>query len=231
MGIYTTTATSQADYKNRRTKDEKDEKIVGNYLDTYFYPTFATTITRNTDKETQINGLDVTVGDKDWTITIDEKAATRWAGRNLQTFAHEISSVNKLGKEYDGWLLDFNSSSDYFVEVWIDELGTSSNTITSAEDIKDATMCLIKKSDLWSYLKNNNVKSSELKEIGDRMRMCGDSVTYYKGFKVICNQSFQEKPINILISRNTLINTISTYSVQIKNGKTTTLRKSSTIWK
>ena len=229
MGIYTTTATSQADYRNRRTKDEKDEKIVGKYLDTYFYPTFATTITRNADKSTQINGLDVTVANTDWTYTIDEKAATRWAGRNLQTFAHEISAVNRLGKEYDGWLLDFNSSSDYFIEVWIDELGNTSNTLTAVEDIKDATISMIKKSDLWSYLKNNNVKSSELKELGESMRTCGASSTYYKGFKVVCSQSLQEMPTNILIPRNTLINTISTYSVQIKNGKVITLRKAANI--
>lgn len=225
MGTYYTTATSQADYRNRRTKDEKDEKIVGDYLDTYFYPTFAITVTRNTDKDTQINGLDVTASSREWTYTIDEKAATRWAGRNLQTFAHEITSVNKSGKEYDGWLLDFHSSSDYLLEVWIDELGNTSNTLNSAEDIKDATMCLIKKSDLWNYLRKKDIKSTELKELGDSMRTCGTSSTYYKGFKVICSHDTQEMSANILIPRSTLINTISIYSVQIKDGKVTTLRK------
>ena len=95
--LFSTSAVSQADYKIRRNKDEKDEKIVGDFLDNYFYPTFATTITRCTDKDLQIRGLDVTLSNTDWTITIDEKAATRWAGRNLQTFAHEVSAVNRLG--------------------------------------------------------------------------------------------------------------------------------------
>ena len=40
------------DYITRRKKDEKDEKIVGDFLDNYFYPTFTTTITRNNDKAT-----------------------------------------------------------------------------------------------------------------------------------------------------------------------------------
>ena len=212
------------DYKTRRTKDEKDEKIVGQFLDTYFYPTFSTTITRNTDAATQIKGLDVTVSNNDWTITIDEKAATRWAGRNLQTFAQEISSVNIIGKTYDGWLLDFHSASDYLVEVWIDELNSIDNYLHTADDIKDCTIVLIKKSDLYAYLRSKGVSSTELKSLGDEMRTFGYRSTNYKGFVVTCQTNVQEQAVNILIPRDTLINTISRYAVNIKNGKTTVLR-------
>ena len=211
------------DYKTRRTKDEKDEKIVAQYLDTYFYPTFTTTITRNNDKATQIKGLDVTVGSDDWTITIDEKAATRWAGRNLQTFAHEINSVNVAGRVYDGWLLDFNSASDYLVEVWIDELSSTDNYLHSADDIKDCTITLVKKSDLYAYLKNKGVSSQELRHVGNSLRDSRQSNTQYKGFKITCQMFNQEAAANILIPRTTLINTISRYSVNIKNGKVTVL--------
>lgn len=222
---FTSTANSQADYKVRRSKDEKDEKIVGDFLDNFFYPTFATTITRCTEKDLQVRGLDVTLSNTDWTITIDEKAATRWAGRNLQTFAHEVSAINRLGKEYEGWLLDFNSCSDYLLEVWLDELSSTDNLLHSTKDIKDATICLIKKQDLWSYLKKNNVNSQELKRLGDNLRLNNLYSTYYNGFKVMCLQGIQEKTVNILISRNTLINTISTYAVRYKDGEITTLRK------
>lgn len=223
---YTTTAASQADYRNRRSRDVNDEKIVGQFLDEYFYPTFSTTITRNSDKETQIKGLDITVTDNEgYSYTIDEKAATRWAGRNLQTFAHEVSSVNVAGRTYDGWLLDFDSSSDYLVEVWVDGVNTTDGRLYEYNNITDATIVLIKKTDLWSYLRNKNISSFGLKELGEKLRNFNMSYEYYNGFKVTQQMSYQEHAVNILIPRDTLINTISRYAVRIKNGKVEPLRK------
>lgn len=214
----------KSDYRERRTKDERDEKIVAKYLDTYFYPTFTVTTTRNTDKATQIAGLDVTVTDSEgYNYTIDEKAATHWVGRNLQTFAHEVSSVNVSGKTYDGWLLDFHSTSDYLVEVWVDD--AKDTTLTDYTDITDITIALIKKQDLWSYLKHKNVSSTQLKELGEKLRNFNMPYDYYNGFKVTQQMNYQEHAVNILIPRDTLINTISQYAVRIKNGKVETLRK------
>ena len=214
----------KSDYRERRTKDERDEKIVAKYLDTYFYPTFTVTTTRNTDKETQISGLDVTVTDSEgYNYTIDEKSATHWVGRNLQTFAHEVSSVNVSGITYDGWLLDFNSTSDYLVEVWVDD--AKDTTLTDYTDITDITIALIKKQDLWNYLKHKNISSIKLKELGEKLRNFNMPYEYYNGFKVTQQMNYQEHAVNILIPRYTLINTISQYAVRIKDGKVETLRK------
>lgn len=214
------------DYKIRRKKDEQDEKIVGEYLDNYFYPTFTTSITRNTDKATQIAGLDVTVTDLEgFDYTIDEKAATHWAGKNLQTFAHEISSVNVSGRTYDGWLLDFHSSSNYLVEVWIDGVNTIDGKLNDYTNITDCTIVLIKKNDLWNYLKYKNISSSSLKELGEKLRNFNMSYDYYNGFKVTQQMNYQEHAVNILIPRSTLINEISRYAVRIKNGEVIPLRR------
>lgn len=224
---YTTTCEqSQIDYRTRRTRDSKDEKIVGEFLDNYFYPTFTTSITRNTDKATQIKGLDITVKNEEgYSYTIDEKASTRWAGRHLSTFAHEISAVNISGVSYDGWLLDFDSCSDYLVEVWVDEVNSTDGRLYEYNNISDATIVLIKKSDLWSYLKRKNVSSIELKEIADKLRTFQLPNYYYNGFKITQEMIKQEHGVNILIPRDTLINTISKYAVRIKNGKVEYLRK------
>lgn len=224
---YQITQDLQNNYKTRRTRDEKDEKIVGDFLDKYFYPTFSNTITRNTDRDTQINGLDVTVdGFNDVKYTIDEKAATRWIGRNLQTFAHEISGVNVNGDTYNGWLLDFNSASDYLVEVWIDNVNSTDGYLHDYTNITDTTIAMIKKSDLYQWLKSKNIKSTELLAIGETLRENGEKSQMYKGYKVICQQPpIQERAANILIPRSTLINTIASYAVQVKNNKVITLRK------
>lgn len=223
--VYTNTANSQADYRTRRTRDVQDEQIVGKFLDNYFYPTFTTTITRNTDKATQIQGLDVTVtGFDGYNFTIDEKAATRWVGRNLQTFAHEISSVNVAGKEYDGWLLDFHSASEFLVEVWIDRVNTIDGRLHDYTNITDATIVLVYKPDLYRYLGSKGVRSDKLKEIGRMLRNHDLPSWEFNGFKITCQQKCQERAANILIPRDTLINTIGCYALQIKNGQITKLK-------
>lgn len=215
----------QFDYKQRRKKDETDEKIVAEYLDAYFYPTFSTTLARCTDKELQIAGLDITVEDENWNIlTIDEKAATRYAGKELQTFAHEVSSINTAGYEYDGWLLDFHSASDYLVEVWIDEVTTSNNVLYNYSDIKSATVILVKKKDVWSYLKGNKVSSRELKKLGKKMRRYGWRSYFYNNFIVTCQQGRKEMAVNILIPREVLVNQLATYAVNITNGEVITIK-------
>ena len=212
------------DYKTRRTKDEKDEKIVGQFLDSYFYPTFTTTVTRNTDKETQIQGLDVTVTNpQGYTYTIDEKAATRWIGRNLPTFSHEISSIDAAGREYDGWLLDFNSASDYLLEVWIDD--AKDTKLNDYTDITDATIALVPKKNIWNYLRKNQISSRELKAVAEEMRTINKPYRYFKNFKITVQTNCQEHSANILIPRNTIVNLLSSYAVRINGGTITTLRK------
>lgn len=215
-GSYAITNNSMADYKVRRKKDEKDEKIVAEYLDNYFYPTFTTTITRNTEKETQIQGLDVSVTDSEgYTYTIDEKAATRWIGKSLQTFAHEISSVNVAGNTYKGWFVNFKQINKYYVYIWIDEVNNVENTLTNSKDISKATVVLCNKKNLYNYMRKKHITSTELLEIGEYLRQNDIYSTTKNGLKITMQVKNQEKAANILIPRDTLINTLSDYAVEI----------------
>lgn len=212
------------DYKTRRTKDEKDEKIVAQYLDKYFYPNWTMTSTRCTDKQMQCEGLDITVVDSNGEkITIDEKAATRWIGRSLSTFSHEISSIDTVGREYDGWLLDFKSKSEYLLEVWIDD--AKDTKLNDYTDITDATIALVPKKNIWNYLRKNQITSSELKAVAEEMRTTNKPYRYLKNFKLTQQTNQQEHAANILIPRNTIINLLSSYAVRIKGGRIITLRK------
>lgn len=212
------------DYKTRRTKDEKDEKIVAQYLDKYFYPNWTMTSTRCTDKEMQCEGLDITVVNSNGeTITIDEKAATRWIGRSLSTFSHEISSIDTAGREYDGWLLDFTSRSEYLLEIWIDN--AKDTKLNDYADITDATIALVPKKNIWNYLKKNQISSRELKAVAEEMRIINKPYRYFKNFKITLQTNCQEHSANILIPRNTIVNLLSSYAVRINGGTITTLRK------
>lgn len=224
MTQFVNTQATQANYKTRRQRDEQDEKIVGQFLDTYFYPTWCNAIYRNHDKLTQIQGLDITTLDgANAVYKIDEKAATRWAGRHLNTFAFEISAVNIFGEVYKGWLLDDKSISDYLVLVWMDEI--NSETLQGAANITDATVALIRKSDLWNYLNYKGLTKEYLFSMGDYLRQMGMNQQKINGFKITCQQApIQERAANILIPRDTIIKNISCYAMQIKNGQQIRLR-------
>ena len=109
------------------------------------------------------------------------------------------------------------------VEVWVDD--AKDTTLTDYTDITDITIALIKKQDLWNYLKHKNISSIQLKELGEKLRNFNMSYEYYNGFKVTQQMNYQEHAVNILIPRDTLINTISRYAVRIKDGKVEVLRK------
>ena len=213
------------DYESRRKKDDKDEKIVGQFLDKYFYPTWTTTTTRNTDVATQITGLDITAtGFNNVTYTIDEKAATHYVGKNLQTFAQEINTLDKTGRYRIGWLFDDNSTSEYLVEVWIDNINTQ--FLDYNTDITDATVTLIKKSDLYQYLYSKARKEDYINlsnDIRNRGYMYhqGYNYDYYylSDLRIIVQKYYRERAANVLIPRNILVDSLATYSVRIVNHK------------
>lgn len=212
----------EKDYRNRRTKDDKDEKIVSEFADEYFYPQFADKWERNTDISTQIKGLDVTVTGSTGSIyTIDEKASTHWIGKKLQTFSQELSFVNKFGKIQNGWFLDTNCINDYFVEIWIDDVSSSEKILNDWHDITDATIVLLKKEDMYQRLRNDNIHGEQCLKICQDLRDKESNKSesdYYNQYK-LCVQpkNKRERAGNILFSRNVLVNELSIFAVRIKN--------------
>lgn len=76
-----------------REYDEHCEKVMGEFLDKYFYnENIEGTITRVKDRKLQVKGVDVVIDDGDVKFYIDEKAAIRYVG--LKTFALELSFIN-----------------------------------------------------------------------------------------------------------------------------------------
>lgn len=227
------------DYKIRRKKDEKGEKVIADYLDRYFYPQWVTTITRNHDDDTQKAGKDLTVTDtKGINYVIDEKAAICYANKPLKTFANEITSINTIGKEYRGWLLS-HTINDYYVYVWIPQCKTTGE-VKSVEDIIEVDVALVKKQDLYNWFNEKKITGSKLLKVSDELRRvtkmgiddwwhyvsnCTNQSVNTNGYKYHINNGTQENSVNILISKDILMNTIASYSVNIKNGKLKEIRK------
>ena len=218
---------TKSEYLAKYNRDLQGEKVVGDYLDTYFYPTWTSTISRNNDKATQVRGVDITVTSYDNVeYVIDEKAAINYANKNLQTFALEVDRYISNGMLMNGWLLEKNKLNDWWLFVWLDE---TTGKLNSKDDIKAATVSLIKVRDVYEYFHSHNIYGSDIK---NRATVLREEADYYGstmsnnlgGFKMVVNTKNFERGCNILIPRSELINTISTYSVQIKDGKVTPLR-------
>ena len=186
-----------------REYDEHCEKVMGEFLDKYFYnENIEGTITRVKDRSLQVKGVDVVIDDGDVKFYIDEKAAIRYVG--LKTFALELSFINRQGDVNTGWLLDNKKINDYFLFVWINELnGTEIKDISS---IKNVDVALVSKISIFRHLNSLGWTKNNLLEKDHRIRNNEDE---YMGniLKDKCKFSFSnhlvEKPINILLPKET----------------------------
>lgn len=211
---------------NRRAKDVNDEKIVGSYLDKYFYPLFCTDFTRNTtDINKQYTGEDIWVttstGER---LIIDEKAATQYANKNLQTFAIEISNRNRRGDLQEGWYINPRETNNYYLFCWVVDAYTTSDNHIKEEGINSLDVALIKKEDLVNYIdglgwtKNNLWKKQGIIrnhfEITNTLYgVCmGDMEKNKCRFHM--QTKFFEQSINLLLKKDELIN-ISTLAYTI----------------
>ena len=215
------------DDEQRRIKDEKQEQVVGNFLDNNFYPQFTTTITRNHEKTSQLKGLDVTVTSTNQNVyTIDEKAAVQWANRNLRTFALEIDSLNKKGNLYEGWFMHGVHQNEvlnkYWLFVWVDSATTAD--FTSESEIEQVTVCLVDKRDVYSWLNKKNITKTlletEAKELREKNKK-NDNFNYkfINNIKMTIQTKYKERAINLLMPRQSLVNEIATYSAVVKKNK------------
>lgn len=186
-----------------REYDEHCEKVMGEFLDKYFYnENIEGTITRVKDRKLQVKGVDVVIDDGDAKFYIDEKAAIRYVG--LKTFALELSFINRQGDVNTGWLLDNKKINDYFLFVWINELnGTEIKDISS---IKNVDVALVSKISIFRHLNSLGWTKNNLLEKDHRIR---NNDNEYMGniLRDKCKFSFSnhliEKPINILLPKET----------------------------
>ena len=208
--------------KQRYKKDMIGEQAATDFTIENIYTAFTTNIQRIYDEDIQKKGLDIIASAVTSTgeirvITIDEKASLYW--RHLHTFAQEVSFINNSDKVQKGWLLDFNSLSDYLLYIWIDETINGVKDIMYKEDILDATVSLVRKRDLWRYLKDNGIDSDRLYVYCNDMRdnnILKNWITpKNKTFKItIQDAEHEERAANILLDRDILSNDLSLFCMR-----------------
>ena len=200
-----------------REYDEHCEQVMSQFLDKYFYNAInPTSFERVQDKERQVKGIDVVMEINDKTYSIDEKAAIRYTN-GLKTFALELSFLNRKGILQEGWLTDERKINDYFVFVWINKI--EDTLIKDISSLKDIDVALVSKNKIMEHLESIGWTKDNLKTKDNKIRNENDTNfgnINTNGCKFSYSNRLFEKPINILLPKETYINIAEIYK-NIKN--------------
>lgn len=198
-----------------RKEDEKCSDIVSNFLNENFYSKKCKFFERIDDKERQIQGIDIIFDLNGQKYVCDEKAAIRYVNKNLKTFSLELSFKDRGGNLHEGWLIDETKINDSFLFIWIDK--AKRDILSSKDDIQELEIALVKKKTIIEYLESIGwgvqqlIKKSELIR-EEENEYCGN--LYKDECKFVCSRFLYEKPVNVLLKRDTL-KKISVYNEKI----------------
>lgn len=210
----------KVDEMSVREYDEHCEKVMAQFLDEHFYKKIGYTWReRVTDRERQVKGLDVILKRDDKVYNIDEKAAIRYTN-GLNTFALELSFLNRKGNRVDGWLIDEKKVNDYFVFVWINKI--EGELIENVDSFKEVEVALVSKEKIMIYLESLGWDVDKLLIKDERIRdgiddNLGD--IRKNGCKFSYSERLFEKPINILLPKQAYIKIADEHKIIMKSSR------------
>ena len=203
--------------KNRE-KDQKAEREVAAFLDENLYSKLDIfkDVSRVDTKDEQISGIDLILSTSDGLLykkPIDEKVAIRYANTRLDTFALELSFINRSGKEMIGWFLDYAKKTEYYLLGWITKADIPYDKekkkwdvySISRDNIQELEWALVSRRKIMKYLEENGWTLDRITRQCNKIRENEGVKT--NGF--IGNVSFRysptyvEKPINLLLKKST----------------------------
>ena len=189
--------------KNRE-KDYQTSKEIEKLLN-LFYDKYVK-YERVTERNLQISGVDVKIRTpQDTEILVDEKCATDYIGKNLQTYSFELrsSSDRRSGIRYDGWLINEDNITTHYLLCYIEKCKVEKFPVST--DVQELEIILVGKDDIIEYLDRHNQTIDTMiykcDAIDDGDLEMGD---IKDGFKYSKSRHKIEAPINILIPRKAL---------------------------
>ncbi|MAZ54442.1 MAG: hypothetical protein CMP55_01375 [Flavobacteriales bacterium] len=200
-----------------RKRDSKVEKEISSFLDTYFYPKIVNNFNRYSSKEDQLSGKDVSFSYMRLNkLVVDEKAATHYINKNIRTFAFELSFLLKNGNEVEGWLIDDNKETEYYLLMWIN---AKSPWNLNKDDIAEINATLVSRKKILDFLNSISYDKEKLKRANRKIRLnrIDGAIGKQKNSEIYFYSStkYLESPINILIRKRKL------ESLALKNFKIT----------
>jgi len=206
---------------NNRKNDMLVEREIAAFLDENLYSNVElfTEFARTDTLDEQISGSDLllsTVSGKLKRSIVDEKVASRFANKNLETFSLELSFIGKNGKKRCGWLLDETKKTEYYLFGWIlkadipyikEQKRFDTNKITK-DNIKSLEWALVKRSDIVKFLEKQGWSLEKLSRQDEKIREQGEIKTkeFINEISFRYSDAYIEKPINVLLKKETYIN-------------------------
>ena len=196
----------------RRKIDENNERIVAEFLKKEFYDKYTTNYRHCDTKSEQVSGIDTIfdIGDKHYEC--DEKAATSYINKGLNTFILELSFLDRYERRRTGWFLDSTKINNSYLFVWIDN--AKNDILESVDDILDCEIALVKKDAIWNYFNSIGLTNEMIENKVDEILTYDNFNNRLKGVKFCYSDRLFEKPINIILKRSEYI-AISDFHVRI----------------
>ena len=205
---------------NNRKNDMAVEREIAAFLDEKLYSNkeLFTEFARTDGLDEQISGSDLLLSTTNGKLNrsvVDEKVASRFANRKLDTFSLELSFIGKNGNKRCGWLLDETKKTEYYLFGWIleadipylEEQKRYDTNLITKDNIKKLEWALVKRSDIVKFLERKGWTLEKLSKQDEQIRKQG----YIKTKEFIDDVSFRysdayiEKPINLLLKKETYI--------------------------
>lgn len=208
-----------------RNQDMRAERRLGEFMDTYFYSQLkakngkSLNFTRMSDREKQLNGIDVCIELEDRRVLIDEKASVYYSNVMIPTFAFEIDSMQEGHLEpVPGWFINDRLQTEYYMLIWPNIKCTRQGNQWIRKDIKNLDMndftiieaMLIRKKDIRNALEKKGYDKKHLIEYARRMRRVCSKEEMRKeekltdDVKISFSGQLAEKPINLVIQKRLL---------------------------
>lgn len=216
---------------NNRKNDSIVEREVAAFIDEHLYSDseFVKSYNRTDTVNEQIKGSDVLLSTTDGRLNnavVDEKVAATQANKWLKTFALELSFINRRGERMCGWFIDTSKTTEYYLLGWINKADIPydnekrkwNTDLIRRDNIRELEWALVSRKRLYDFLKERKWTLDRLGRQDAKIRQNGSVKTmeFIDDVTFRYSPQFIEKPINILLKRETYIS-ISDYHGIIYN--------------
>ncbi len=203
-------------FNSLRAQDIQSEKAISQFLDTHYYPEHFITFKRYDDKKTQLLGIDVIAHTADGPIKIDEKAASHYVNKDIQTFAFELSYIGKNHQLQKGWLFDKEKQTEYYLLCWL----WASQEKFQYEDITKVEVALINRKKLVNVLYDLGLNFDRASAIDHKLRQAQITKLIIEGkpFYFYHTKHLAEKPSNLIVPKKLLIELSDSHHLTYSNG-------------
>lgn len=193
-----------------RMADNAAEKEIGTFLGEYLYSNqIFTRADRTNDVNSQVSGSDIIISIPSLGISdgiVDEKAASHYINKSIDTFILELSFINNSDGISEGWFLNDTLTTQYYLLQWIKAKETNP-AILKKDDITEIECILVRKDKLRKYFEDEGWGKERLLKLSQDMRdwwkRGGKTLVRPEGkpFKFLLSYKYKEQPVVIILDK------------------------------